>query len=81
MKKIFPESFYNPITLIGGAIASISFGLIVFLAVLDALAKEQKPYMGIVTFIVLPIILIGGLLLIAFGVMSEHRRKKTRTCH
>ncbi|MGD0589718.1 MAG: NapC/NirT family cytochrome c [Bacteroidota bacterium] len=76
MKKIFPDSFYNSITLLGGAVASISFGLIVFLAVLDALAKEQKPYMGIITFIVLPIILIIGLLLIAFGVMRERRRKK-----
>ncbi|MBS4029795.1 MAG: NapC/NirT family cytochrome c [Ignavibacteriales bacterium] len=81
MKRIFPASFYNPITLAGSAIASISFGLIVFLTVLEALAKNPKPYLGILTFVVLPAILIIGLLLIAFGIMREHRREKLGKPH
>jgi hypothetical protein len=76
MRRIFPPIFYNLISLIGAAISSISFGLIVFLTILDLFAGEQKPYIGILTFIILPIFLIAGLVLSAFGVMREHRRKK-----
>ncbi len=73
MRKRLPSSFYNPITIAGAAIASISFGLILFLMLLETLATEPKPYMGIITFIILPGFLIIGLLLIAFGIYREHR--------
>ncbi len=73
MRKWLPSSFYNPITIAGAAIASISFGLILFLMLLETLATEPKPYMGIITFIILPGFLIIGLLLIAFGIYREHR--------
>ena len=76
MKKIFPSSFYNPITLIGAAVAVVNFGLILFLTLLEALAREQKPYMGIITFIILPGFLIIGLILIAAGIIREHRRER-----
>lgn len=76
MKRIFPPSFYNPLTLTGAAIACISFGLIVFLVVLDLLAGEQKPYMGILTYVFLPTILLGGLGLVAIGIWRVHRREK-----
>ncbi|MEJ2617796.1 MAG: NapC/NirT family cytochrome c, partial [Ignavibacteriaceae bacterium] len=76
MKKIFPSSFYNPITLIGAAVAVVNFGLILFLTLLEALAREQKPYMGIITFIILPGFLIIGLILIAVGIIREHRRER-----
>ena len=76
MKRIFPNSFYNPITLTGAAIAVINFGLILFLTVLEAFSSETSPYMGIITFIILPSFLIVGLLLIAFGIYREHRREK-----
>ena len=58
MKKRFPDSFYNPITFAGAIIASVSFGLILFLSVLDATAAEENPYLGIITFIIFPSILI-----------------------
>jgi len=76
MKKIFPSSFYNPVTLIGAAIAVVNFGLILFLTLLEALAREQKPYIGIITFIILPGFLIMGLILIAVGIIREHRRER-----
>ena len=77
MRKKLPDKVYNTTTLIGAGIASISFGLVVFLSVLDALAAEQNPYFGIVTFIVLPSILIFGLLLIAYGIYREDKRLKS----
>ncbi len=76
MKKIFPPSFYNPITLIGAGLAVVNFGLILFLMLLEALTPNPKPYMGIIAFVILPGFLIIGLLLIAFGIIREHRRER-----
>jgi nitrate/TMAO reductase-like tetraheme cytochrome c subunit len=76
MKKTFPSSFYNPVTLIGTGIAIISFGLILFLIVLETFGQEQKPYMGIIAFVILPAFLILGLILIAYGAIREHHREK-----
>ena len=73
MRKWLPSSFYNPITIAGAALAAISFGLILFLILLETLAAEQKPYMGIIAFIILPGFLIIGLLLVALGIYREHR--------
>ncbi|MEX2190293.1 MAG: NapC/NirT family cytochrome c, partial [Bacteroidota bacterium] len=81
MKRIFPLSFYNPITLLGAAIATVSFGLVLFLTVVEFFAEAQKPYMGILTFIILPAILLFGIGLIAFGIMREHRRERLGKPH
>lgn len=75
MKNKLPSSVYNPVSFIGAAIALISFGLILFLMVLEFFAKEHKPYVGILAFIILPGFLIIGLLLIAYGVIREKRRE------
>ncbi|MHB1688750.1 MAG: NapC/NirT family cytochrome c [Ignavibacteriaceae bacterium] len=75
MRKWLPSSFYNPVTFAGAAIAGISFGLILFLMLLESFAAEPKPYMGIIAFVILPSFLIIGLLLIAFGIIREHRRE------
>ena len=77
MKKIFPESAYNPITFTGAAIALVSFGLILFLMLLEALSPTQKPYMGIIVYVILPAFLIAGLILIAVGMIRRSRRLKS----
>lgn len=76
MRRILPNSFYNPITLIGGAISGVSFGLVLFLILLESVAATQKPYMGIIAFVILPAILLIGLLIAAAGVWREHRRAR-----
>jgi uncharacterized membrane protein YidH (DUF202 family) len=76
MKRLLPNSFYNPLTLIGTAIAVVSFGLTLFLMLLEAMAETPKPYMGIIAFVLLPAILIVGLLVAAAGVWREHRRAR-----
>jgi hypothetical protein len=81
MKRIFPASFYNAITLVGAAVASVSFGLILFLMVVELLTEEPKPYMGIIAFVILPTFLIIGLLLIAIGIVREHRRERAGKPH
>jgi uncharacterized membrane protein YidH (DUF202 family) len=79
MKRLFPTSFYNPVTLVGTAIASVSFGLILFLMVLELLDPEQKPYMGVIAFVILPGILLFGVGLIIFGIIRQHRRERFGT--
>jgi len=81
MKRIFPSSFYNIITLVGAAISAVSFGLILFLMLLEALSENPKPYMGIIAFVILPGILIIGLLVSAIGIIREHRRERTGKPH
>lgn len=76
MKRVFPESFYNIVTLVGAVIAVVSFGLILFLVLLEAVAEQPKPYMGIIAFVILPVFLLLGLVLIAIGIIREHRRAR-----
>jgi len=40
MKNKLPSSFYNPMSLAGAGIAAISFGLIVFLFLLELLGTK-----------------------------------------
>ncbi len=77
MKRKFPESVYNPITFAGVAVALISFGLILFLILLEAVSTQQKPYMGIIAFVILPGFLIFGLILVAFGIIRHRRRLRS----
>lgn len=76
MKNKLPSSVFNPISLAGAAIAIISFGLILFLFILELFGTEHKPYMGIIAFVILPGFLIIGLLLIAYGIYREKRRER-----
>jgi nitrate/TMAO reductase-like tetraheme cytochrome c subunit len=79
MLRRLPASFQNPITLAGAAVAGVSFGLILFLMLLEYFGETPKPYMGIIAFVVLPGILLGGVILAAFGVWREHRRMRMGT--
>lgn len=72
-KQIFPRTFYNTLSMIGAVIAGISFGLIIFLIILELLTTDPKPYMGIVAFVILPIFLILGLILIAIGIFRSRK--------
>jgi len=83
MKRKYPDSFYNPTTLVGGALAAVSFSLVLFLMVLEAFEKNPKPYMGIVAFVILPTFLLFGIGLMIFGILNERKRlasgKKNQT--
>jgi nitrate/TMAO reductase-like tetraheme cytochrome c subunit len=78
MKLRLPHSFYNTISYIGAAIASIAASMFVFLFVLASLSRTEKAYVGIVLFVVIPAFLIMGLIIIPVG-MYLHARKIKRT--
>ena len=81
MRKIFPSSFYNLTTLVGLAVVIVSFGVVVFFALLEATAENSNPYMGIIAFVIVPIFLVVGILLVAAGVWREHRRERLGKPH
>ncbi len=81
MKRIFPPSFYNLTTLIGAAIAAVSFGLILFLVLLETMSSSQKPYMGVIAFVILPGILLIGIAILTVGIIRESRRERMGKPH
>lgn len=81
MKRFFPRSFNNPVTFVGAAIAAVSFGLVLFLMLLETMSGTPKPYMGIIAFVILPAIMIMGLLVAGVGVIREHRRERAGKPH
>ncbi len=73
--KRFFHSFYNTISLTGAFIAALTFGMIIFLILLDWLSPRSVPYLGILTYIIFPVFLIFGLVLIPIGMWREYRRR------
>ena len=73
MKRFFPLSFYNLVSFIGFAIVGISFGLILFLMLLEAMSESPKPYMGIIAFVILPAFLLIGLGIAIVGIFRARR--------
>lgn len=64
----------DPASLVGTALALTSLTVILSLVFLRILGFEGGPYLGILTFLVLPLLLLLGLLLIPLGVLRRHRR-------
>ena len=78
-RKRFPDILYNPISMVGAGIATVSFVMIVFLMLVDIVTAAPAPYLGIITFILLPAILILGLIIVSVGVLAERRRRHRMT--
>jgi nitrate/TMAO reductase-like tetraheme cytochrome c subunit len=76
VKKLLPQEVYNPLTIFGVGLAALSFGIIVFLSILEYLSDETHPYMGIITFIILPVFLLFGVVLVVVGIVREKERTK-----
>ena len=63
----FRHLFRNYVSLAGGLIAGIGFGTNIFLILTDIFAPSHNPYVGIVTYMLLPGITMAGLGLTAVG--------------
>lgn len=76
--KRFPRLLYNRITIIGVAISLVSLIVMTFLYLIDIYATETNPYFGIFLYMIMPVFLIGGMILIPIGMYFNWRRwKKT----
>ncbi len=72
----YPRYVYNPISLIGAALAVAMLFAIILVFVVDVTSEEPSPYIGILGFAVLPLPLIIGLLLIPGGMWLEWSRER-----
>ncbi len=72
-----PSLLHNWVSLAGGILAASSFFAVACLIALDLFRGFANPYLGILTYIVAPVFLIAGLVLIAAGALWERRRRRT----
>ena len=70
-----PSLFRNWISLLGMVVAIGALFSFLLLFVLDAIAKFSNPYVSILTYIIVPQFLIGGMVLAFFGAWRERRRR------
>lgn len=70
-----PSLFRNYISFVGGAIVIASFVSVVLLFLIEITSKAENPYIGILTYMILPSILIFGLVVVVLGRMIERRRR------
>lgn len=74
-----PKSFYSWTTIVGAVLASISFLLIVFTIALSFIFPAQDGgYLGLFTYIILPVFLVIGLILIPIGTVRKMKSDKRR---
>lgn len=71
-----PSLFRNYISLGGAAIVFASLASIILLFLIELTSSTDNPYLGIVTYIILPAILIFGLFVILAGIVLERRRRR-----
>ena len=73
-RRRLPDIFYNPLSIGGAALASVSLVTIIFLTAVELFQTQSPAYIGIISYIVLPVPLILGLLVIPIGAWRERRR-------
>jgi len=71
-----PKTYYNPISLLGSIISSVSGLIIVFFMIANRLFGTGGSYIGLFIYIVLPVFLIIGLILIPIGMSRRSKRIK-----
>jgi hypothetical protein len=70
-----PSLFRNYISMVGGAIAIASLVSVILLFLIEITSHAENPYLGILTYIIFPSILMFGLFVVILGRMIERRRR------
>ncbi len=73
-RHFFATITRNTMSLIGTALIVGSLALIVTLFAVQSLGLRGGAYLGILTFLVLPMFLLIGLILVPLGISREHKR-------
>jgi nitrate/TMAO reductase-like tetraheme cytochrome c subunit len=76
MTERSPTLFRNYISFAGALIVTAAGVSILLLFLIELTQKSNNPYLGIVTYIMLPAFLALGLLVIAIGMLLERRRRR-----
>ena len=77
MRNTLPALLRNPISQLGSALATVSVILFVTIMLIELLGSEGHPYVGIITYLILPAIFVFGVILIPLGIRRERRRSGT----
>ena len=76
-RPILPRAFTaHPVAALGAALTTLSAVLFVLLFVVESLGMLENPYLGLLTFVLLPALFVLGLLLIPVGVWLARRRAR-----
>lgn len=71
-----PSLFRNYVSLIGAAIIIASLVSVTLLFLIEISSRGDNPYLGILTYVIFPSILIFGLLVFLAGGVLERRRRR-----
>jgi hypothetical protein len=71
-----PRLIHNWISTIGAVSASICGLVILFFLILSIVSEKINPYLGILLYMVLPMFLVAGLLLVPLGMYLEWRKRQ-----
>src|ERR1041385_3822660 len=75
-RKKSPSLFRNYISFAGALIVVAAVVSILLLFLIELTEASNNPYLGIVTYIVLPAFLVFGLLVVLIGMLFERRRRR-----
>ena len=70
-----PSLFRNYISFVGAAIATAALLSTVLLFLVEIGSHQENPYLGILTYIIFPSVLLLGLAIIVIGMLLERRRR------
>jgi len=71
-----PQSFYNYTSYIGSVIALVGLFMFGFLFVISIFFAQGGSYLGLFMWIVLPVFIVAGLIIIPIGMIIKHRKDK-----
>jgi NapC/NirT cytochrome c family protein len=74
MRDLLSASLRDPVSLAGAALAAVSAAIILTILLLDFFGFHTNPYVGVLTFMVLPGAFIFGLVLVPIGVLRQRKR-------
>ena len=75
-RSSLPSLTRNYVSFVGMVIAFTSLACILLLFLIDLTQQTENPYFGIVTYILLPGVLILGLFIVIVGMIRERRRRR-----
>lgn len=71
-----PSLIRNYISFVGIAIVVASLASVILLFFIEMTATHENPYIGILTYIIFPAVLMFGLFVVAVGMIWERRRRR-----
>jgi hypothetical protein len=71
-----PSLFRNYISFVGAAIVIASLASVLLLFFIEITSTFENPYVGILTYIIFPSVLMFGLFVVALGMILERRRQR-----